>query len=72
MLHAHIFTFELTVQGAYAVVRATGELVLLQQDAFATPEWSLHVVAGAGVQRVLDLAGARGDLRWISEEQLAG
>jgi anti-anti-sigma factor len=111
MVHAHIFTFELTVQGAYAVVRATGELdiaavgelrscvrraarrapdvvvdlrpvtfmdtyalralVRLQQEAFATPEWSLHVVAGAGVQRLLDLADARDDLRWISAEQLA-
>jgi anti-anti-sigma factor len=46
-------------------------LVGLQQEAFATPEWSLHVVPGAGMQRVLDLAGARADLRWISAEQLA-
>jgi len=46
-------------------------LVGLQQEAFATPEWSLHVVPGSGVQRVLDLADARPDLRWISAEQLA-
>src|SRR5215218_3319476 len=45
-------------------------LVGLQQEAIATPEWSLHVVPGAGVQRVLDLAGARAELRWISQEQL--
>jgi anti-anti-sigma factor len=47
-------------------------LVGLQQEAFATPEWSLHVVPGDGVQRVLDLAGARDALRWISAEQLDG
>lgn len=47
-------------------------LVGLQLDALATPEWSLHVVPGIGMQRVLDLAEARDDLRWISEEQLAG
>jgi len=51
---------------------ALRELVRLQQDAFATPEWSLHVVPGSGVQRLLDLAGARDELRWISGEQLAG
>src|SRR5215212_8901267 len=102
MLHERIFTFELGIHGAYAIVRAAGELdiaavedlrgtvrraarrapdvvvdlrpvtfmdtfalralVELQQEAIATPEWSLHVVPGAGVQRVLDLAGARADL----------
>lgn len=35
------------------------------------PDASLHVVAGDGVQRVLDLSGARAELRWISPEQLA-
>jgi hypothetical protein len=28
-------------------------------------------VPGAGIQRVLDLTGARAALRWISAEQLA-
>jgi stage II sporulation protein AA (anti-sigma F factor antagonist) len=31
---------------------------------------SLHVVPGEGIQRVLDLAGAREALHWISPEQL--
>jgi stage II sporulation protein AA (anti-sigma F factor antagonist) len=49
-------------------------LVALQQEAMAAQDWSLHVVAGPSraVQRLLDLAGARADLRWISPEQLAG
>ena len=46
-------------------------LVALQQQAGTARDWSLHVVPGAGVQRLLDLAGARGELRWISHEQLA-
>jgi anti-anti-sigma factor len=46
-------------------------LVDLQHEASAAPEGSLHVVPGAGVQRVLDLSDARDDLRWISGEQLA-
>jgi anti-anti-sigma factor len=48
-------------------------LVALQREEIAAPDWSLHVVAGAGrgVQRLLDLASARDDLRWISDEQLA-
>ena len=33
--------------------------------------WALHCVAGAGIQRLLDLADARGALRWIAPEQLA-
>lgn len=110
MLHERIYTFDLTMRGPYAIVRATGELdiaavgelhdavrrsarcgpsvvvdlrpvtfmdtfalhalVGLQEEACAAPDWSLHVVPGAGVQRVLDLAGARDDLRWMSEEQL--
>jgi anti-anti-sigma factor len=47
-------------------------LVALQREASAARDWSLHIVAGAGrgVQRLLDLAGARDDLRWISAEQL--
>ena len=47
-------------------------LVGLQEEASLSQEWSLHVVPGDGMQRVLDLAGARDDLRWISDEQLAG
>ena len=31
---------------------------------------SFHVVPGDGIQRVLDLAGARAALHWISPEQL--
>jgi|SRR5215211_3461726 len=31
---------------------------------------SFHVVPGEGIQRVLDLAGFRDVLRWISPEQL--
>ena len=112
MLHARIFSFDLTVRGAYAVVHAEGELDIaavdelrgcvqraarrapdvvvdlrpvtfmdtyalralmrLQRDAFVTPEWSLHIVPGCDVQRVLDLADARRELRWISAEQLPG
>lgn len=33
---------------------------------------SFHVVPGDGIQRVLDLAGARAALPWISSEQLGG
>lgn len=49
-------------------------LVDLQHEAMAAQDWSLHVVAGQdrGVQRLLDLAGARDDLQWMSPEQLAG
>jgi anti-anti-sigma factor len=32
---------------------------------------SFHVVPGVGIQRLLDLTGARDSLRWISAEQLA-
>jgi len=110
MLHERIYTFDLTMCGQYAIVRATGELdiaaigelrgavgraarrapdvavdlravtfmdtfalralVGLQQEASAAADWSLHVVPGVGVQRVLDLAGAREDLHWMSHEQL--
>jgi hypothetical protein len=44
-------------------------LVALQDQASLSP-WSMHCVAGAGIQRLLDLAGARGALRWIAPEQL--
>jgi anti-anti-sigma factor len=40
----------------------------LQGDRSDRP--SFHVVPGAGIQRVLDLAGARGALHWMSPEQL--
>jgi anti-anti-sigma factor len=48
-------------------------LVSFQHEASRTGDWSLHVVAGSSpcVQRLLDLAGARSDLRWMSPEQLA-
>jgi stage II sporulation protein AA (anti-sigma F factor antagonist) len=46
-------------------------LVGLYREAIAAGDWTLHAVPGAGVQHVLDLAGARGALRWISDEQLA-
>jgi anti-anti-sigma factor len=45
-------------------------LVALQQEAGAAVDWSLHVVPGPGVQRLLDLSGWRDELRWISPEQL--
>jgi stage II sporulation protein AA (anti-sigma F factor antagonist) len=49
-------------------------LIGLQHEAMTAQDWSLHVVAGPsrGVQRLLDLAGGRDDLRWMSPEQLAG
>ena len=49
-------------------------LVDLQREARTAHDWSLHVVAGESrcLQRLLDLAGARDDLHWISPEQLAG
>jgi|SRR5688500_14570362 stage II sporulation protein AA (anti-sigma F factor antagonist) len=46
-------------------------LVALQREAISARDWSLHAVPGAGVQHVLDLAGARDELCWISDEQLA-
>ena len=101
---------DVTGHGAYAVVRAEGELdiaavprleatvrraarrsprvvvdlrpvrfidsftlnalIALQNEAAAAP-WSLHCVPGASIQRLLDLADARGALRWISAEQLS-
>ena len=44
-------------------------IVALQDENCDRP--SFHVVPGEGMQRVLDLAGARSALRWISPEQLA-
>ena len=44
-------------------------LVALQNEGSSL--LSLHVVPGAGIQRLLDLAGARAALHWISPEQLA-
>jgi stage II sporulation protein AA (anti-sigma F factor antagonist) len=48
-------------------------LVALQDEATEAQDWTLHVVPGPNrsVQRLLDLAGARDVLRWISAEQLA-
>ena len=43
-------------------------LIELQDDA---EQWSLHVVPGTAIQRLLDLAGGREALRWIAPEQLA-
>jgi anti-anti-sigma factor len=45
-------------------------LIVLDRDAAASGHWSLHCVAGDHIQRVLDLADARGALRWIAPEQL--
>jgi anti-anti-sigma factor len=47
-------------------------LVRLQQEADTAADCSLHVVPGRGVQRLLDLTGARAELRWMSPEQLLG
>jgi anti-anti-sigma factor len=111
MRHEPTFEFDITRHGAYAVVRAGGELdiaavprleawvrraarraprvivdlravqfmdsfalsalVALQAEAEGTP-WTMHCIAGDGIQRLLDLADARGALRWIAPEQLAG
>jgi anti-anti-sigma factor len=43
-------------------------IVALQDENCDCP--SFHVVPGRGIQRVLDLMGARAALRWISPEQL--
>ena len=105
------FLLDITGHGAYAVVRAEGELdiaavprldacvrraarrsprvvvdlravtfidtfalsalIALQAEAEGEP-WTMHCVAGPGIQRLLDLAAARDALRWIAPEQLAG
>ena len=49
---------------------ALRELIGLQVQADLASSWSLHVVPGGAIQRVLDLSGARGQLRWIAPEQL--
>jgi anti-anti-sigma factor len=48
-------------------------LVALQNDAMQADDWALHVIPSPSraVQRILDLAGAREDLHWMSPEQLA-
>jgi anti-anti-sigma factor len=111
MISGPAFAFAGAIRGAYAVVRAEGELdvaavsglqasaraaaqrsarvvvdlravtfmdtsalhalAALQREADAAPDWSLHVVAGRGIQRLLDLADARAALRWMAPEQLA-
>ena len=43
-------------------------LTALQGDRNDRP--AFHVVPGEGIQRVLDLAGARAALHWISPEQI--
>jgi anti-anti-sigma factor len=43
-------------------------LTALQREGSDCP--SLHVVPGDGIQRLLDLLGARAALHWISSEQL--
>jgi anti-anti-sigma factor len=45
-------------------------LIALQRD--GSHGRSFHVVPGDGIQRVLDVAGERAALRWISPEQLEG
>lgn len=50
---------------------ALSALVALSEEA-VPDDWSLHVVPGAAVQRLLDLTAARDELRWISPEQLVG
>jgi anti-anti-sigma factor len=44
-------------------------LLCLQSETWAHGG-SFHVVAGDGIQRVLDLSGARQEICWISAEQL--
>jgi anti-anti-sigma factor len=50
---------------------ALRELLGLQAEADLASTWSLHMVPGSGIQRLLDLSGARERLRWIAPEQLA-
>ena len=38
-------------------------LLALQEEADASPSWALHAVPGPGIQRLLDIAGARGCAR---------
>jgi anti-anti-sigma factor len=45
-------------------------LIALQGETSTHTGASFHVVPGAGIQRVLDLAGTRHALHWISAEQL--
>jgi anti-anti-sigma factor len=47
---------------------ALHELTELQDEGSDRPPF--HVVPGKGIQRVLDLTGARAALHWISPEQL--
>jgi anti-anti-sigma factor len=47
---------------------ALHELTALQREGSDRP--SFHVVPGEGIQRMLELAGARAALHWISPEQL--
>lgn len=47
-------------------------LLALSDNARASGTWSLHVVPGERIQRVLDVAGARRRLRWMAAEQLPG
>ena len=47
---------------------ALHELTALQGE--GSDPSTLHIVAGEGIQRMLDLAGARAALHWISAEQL--
>jgi anti-anti-sigma factor len=110
MLSGPVFAFDIRCRGAYAVLRAEGELditavprlevwirraarhsprvivdlrdvefidsfaltalIALQEQATTAP-WSMHCIAGPGIQRLLDLAGARDALRWVAPEQLA-
>jgi anti-anti-sigma factor len=46
-------------------------LIALQHEIDEGRDRSLHVVAGDGIQRVLDLTDKRGALCWMSPEQLA-
>ena len=110
MLRNQPYAFTVSLQDAYSVVRAEGELDIASvaalgaavnnarghaprvivdlravtfMDTFAlsalialevearASEWSMHCIAGAGIQRLLDLADSRGALRWIAPEQLA-
>jgi anti-anti-sigma factor len=52
---------------AFMDTYALRALAMLQWD---MDDCRLHVVSGEGVQRVLDVTGARAALSWISPEQL--
>jgi anti-anti-sigma factor len=67
--HAHHVVVDLR-DVSFLDTFALRALVQLQGGGGDRP--AFHVVPGKGIQRVLDVAGGRAALRWISPEQLRG